>query len=149
LVDAGLGRWAEGTAPEGGGRRPRWFELFTSAPDISDIRSDGDPPPDDWPPDIRTDTRPEPSGGGPDSFNPTHSPHEGCSDITATDESRMSEMSGADAANTFGEGADDAKRVSEASVGRPLPSEGRVGPCYCLDTETTGLSPRRDRVRLL
>src|SRR5262249_42724389 len=142
-----------------------------SAPDISDIRSDGDPPPDDWPPDIRTDTRPEPSGGGPDSFNPTHSPHEGCSDITATDESRMSEMSGADAANTFGEGADDAKRVSEASVGRPLPSEGRVGPFYCLvreatdlpivlqaldesevvglDTETTGLSPRRDRVRLL
>jgi hypothetical protein len=33
LVDAGLGRWTEGQIPEGGGYRPRWFELFRPTSD--------------------------------------------------------------------------------------------------------------------
>jgi hypothetical protein len=34
LVDASLGRWTEGQIPEGGGYRPRWFELFRPTSDI-------------------------------------------------------------------------------------------------------------------
>src|SRR5262249_38252032 len=41
LVEVGAGKWVEGDAPEGGGHRPRWFELTCPTHDTSDTRSDG------------------------------------------------------------------------------------------------------------
>src|SRR5262249_24944455 len=78
LVEAELGRWVEGAAPEGGGHRPRWFELSKAALDISDTRSEDNSPLDEGPPETRTDNRPRTPGGDPDWFHSTPSSNGSC-----------------------------------------------------------------------
>src|SRR5262249_4589916 len=139
LVEAELGRWAEGTAPEAGGRRPRWFELFGSAPDISDIRPEDDTPPDEGPPHTPTDHPPTTPGDAPGPFFPSSSPNGSCGETSPSGESRLSEMSGAHSENAVGEAEESAERMSDASVGRPLGSAATASPPYMLVQDAADL----------
>jgi hypothetical protein len=90
LVGLGLGRWVEGSAPEGGGHRPRWFELTLPTFDTSDTRPPGDGDPAS---DTRADTR-------PDANHPTwpwddrsDEPATGSEDFGPAGDGRVSEVS--------------------------------------------------------
>jgi DNA polymerase-1 len=168
LAQLGLGRWEESPAPKGGGHRARTFHLNKPS-DTSDTRQSADDDPDAGP----TDTCPDACPPGPD-FDPGlggtstdngeiyGSPGRGT-------EGRVSEVSDVGNGESSAEGANSqpagAGRVSEASVGTvdlpcgtlvrgaaDLPSVVNAveeSAVVGLDVETTGLSPRKDRVRLL
>jgi DNA polymerase-1 len=154
LVDAGFGRWEEGPPPRGGGHRWRCFVLGHPTPDKSDTRwEDGDGP-DDGP----SDTRPKPPPDRPDEFNPNHSDNGTCGEGSEGRDERVSDLSGVGhqgGDNLQGEapervsGAPSYRLIQDAAdlaaVAAALDETALVG----LDVETTGLSPRTDRVRLL
>jgi DNA polymerase-1 len=173
LVDAGLGRWEEGPVPDGGGRRPRWFVLFNPTPDVSDNRPGDVRDDDEGLSDDRPDNRPEPPPSGPAGSCPSPNPVEACGETPVSVGERSSETSDVGQEKGAAEQETPANRSSGASVGQEVLVRSEVVnvPPYQLidnpadiqkvvqaldeseivgvDTETTGLEPRTDRLRLL
>jgi hypothetical protein len=90
LLGMGLGRWVEGPAPEGGGHRPRWFELTRPTPDTSDTRPDTG---DGSPSDTRADTRPDGRAAGRPVGDGSDDGESSSEDFGAVGDERVSEVS--------------------------------------------------------
>jgi DNA polymerase I-like protein with 3'-5' exonuclease and polymerase domains len=177
LVKDGLGRWEEPEAGPKGGRPARRFVLLPT-PDTTDTTPDDEDDAEDNdcgpPPDTTPDTTP--GGGAPpvDDTDATNTANGSYREEVATGEEVVSVVPGvgkdtttsAAAATPPGHAEGAPEVVSGGCVGRPdqappflLVTDAADLPAVvsaveesvrvALDTETTGLDPRTDRVRLL
>jgi DNA polymerase I-like protein with 3'-5' exonuclease and polymerase domains len=170
LVTAGYGLWEDRVIGPTGGRPTRYFILKTGRAGTDETPRDGDPDGGDAPPPPADDTPP------PCDETPSNPEGNEVSSVMARDDSsrnaappRPSSGEGRRGASSDGPGV-----ASDGSLPAGPPAESGVGPvmpAYQLvreqaeltsvvqalaesvrvgvDTETTGLNPRTDRVRLL
>ncbi len=173
LVGLDLGRWEEAPGGPSGGRPTKTFVLHPTPDETDETPDPDDPDPDGGPPDETPDRPTEPPPGSPDGLGGSPTNAEDYGDVPPRSGEVSSVSSG------VGRGGGEQSTASEPSdgaaagfVGPGEVSSGGPGCGYSLvtdpgglarvmaavgehvgavglDTETTGLDPRTDRLRLL